>query len=85
MRIIELSEESVTLEDVIELARQDPVSILTGRGEEIYVTNLGCGGARLPATEAKAPEHGAMTVAEVDEAIEEALARLEGRVFISKD
>ena len=38
MKIIELNHESVTLEDVIELARQDPVSILTARGEEVYVT-----------------------------------------------
>lgn len=85
MRIIELSAETVTLDDVIELARQDPVSILTGRGEEIYVMHLGYEGARLPATEAQAPEHGAMTVAEVEEAIEEELARLEGPVLISKD
>lgn len=83
MKIINLDRESVTLEEVIELAREDPVSILTVGGDEVYVTHIGQ--ERSEPTEAENPPFGAMTVAEVQEAIEEELALLDGRPFAPED
>jgi hypothetical protein len=77
MMIIDLETESVTLAEVIELAREDPVSIITTQGEEVYVTHLRPQAATLTEAETENPTPGAMTQEEVDEAIEEELARLE--------
>jgi len=77
MTIIDLEHESVTLDDVIELARRDPVSIITAQGEEVYVTHLRPQAAARTEAETENSPPGAMTQEEVDEAIEEELARLE--------
>lgn len=85
MKTIDLDQESVTLEDVIELARQDAVSILTARGEEVYVAHLGQERNKSVPTGTKKPDHEGMTVEEVEEAIEEELAILEGRASPADD
>lgn len=81
MKIIDLQHESLTLDEVIELARHDAVSIITRCGEEVYVAHLGLEAPTPSQIESKIPIEGALTQEEVEEAIEEELACFEASLL----